>query len=109
MELRHDRCIVGRNEALENFRSCRRPYRLRTDIVLNCARNSCEERALLSRRNLGIHAIRFGKGCFARLQEICTDLALNGIHACTYILDQFTRRDLLARQHIVKDMRRFFI
>ena len=109
MQLRHNRCVIGRDEVLQYLRPCRCPYRLRTDIVLDCARNSCEEGDLLPCHDLGIHTIRLGKRRLARLQQIRIDLALNGIHACTYVLGQFTRTDLLARQHIVKDMRRFFI
>ena len=109
VQLRHDRRIIGRNKVLQDLgRSCR-AYTDGADIILNSTRNPCEERNLLSCGTFCIHGIRLSKRTLACFQKVCADIALYGIHARKHILGQFTGADLVAREHIVQDMRRFFI
>ena len=64
---------------------------------------------LLPRCDLRIHAIRLGNRRFTRFKKIRTNLIFDRIYTGEYIFGQFACADLLARKHIMQDMRRFFI
>ena len=109
MQFRHDCRVIGRDEILKDFRPCRRPHTLCANIVLHSAGDARKKGNLFPCRDLCIHAICLAKRYRTHLQKIRANLAFDGVHARAYILGQFMCTDLLAHEHVMQNMRRFFI
>ena len=107
VQLRHDRRVVGWHEVVDDFRGAGRLHALGADIILDGARDACEERDFLPARDFLISGLCLLLRLLARRRDVGLHVTFDSVEAAEYIRRQFLRRDFFLDQHVVQDMGRF--
>ena len=108
-ELGHYRSIIRRYEVFQNLGGTSRLYALGADIVLDGARDTFEERNLLTAGNLFVHSLGLSQSFVAGNGQICFNVAFHLVDARQHIFGELYTCNLFIHQHIMEYMSRFFI